>query len=274
MCSRLWYVVPPNLPYDTEPKQSRAAPAVSQGRLGITCWGAQWLGIVCIPAGYIHLSDALLTYSDVQDRRRRWLVFASYGLSAGFFALALSGNLLLHGGIASGPLAQLGAGPLFWLFALYFALTSLAGLLAIWQVRRSALTPNMRRRPTYLGATFLAPGLAVFPYLVIAGAYAFTPLSTACLRHCQSPLGFFMTHWRDGAVGALRMGMRHGLYCVGCCWALMAILFAVGVMNLAWVALLTLLVLLQKVSASSAWIARVAGAVLALAGLAMIVNPA
>src|SRR4051794_37773138 len=133
---------------------------------------AQWLGIVCIPAGYMHLSDALLTYSDVPDRRRRWLVYLSYGVSAAFFALALSGDLLLRGGIARGPLAQLGAGPLFWLFALYFALTSLAGLLAIWQVRRSALTPTMRRRLTYLGATFLAPGLAVFPYLVIAGTYA------------------------------------------------------------------------------------------------------
>src|SRR6266508_155590 len=133
---------------------------------------AQWLGIVCVPAGYIHLSDALLTYSDVPDRRRRWLVYLCYGVSAAFFALALSGELLLRGGIAAGPLAQLGAGPLFWLFALYFALTSVAGLLAIWQVRRSALTPTMRRRLTYLGATFLAPGLAVFPYLVIAGAYA------------------------------------------------------------------------------------------------------
>src|SRR5215212_4059034 len=133
---------------------------------------AQWLGIVCIPAGYIHISDALLTYSDVPDRRRRWLVYLGYGVSAAFFALALSGDLLLRGGIARGSLAQLGAGPLFWLFSLYFALTSFAGLLAVWQVRRSALTPTMRRRLTYLGATFLAPGLAVFPYLVIAGTYA------------------------------------------------------------------------------------------------------
>jgi hypothetical protein len=133
---------------------------------------AQWLGIVCIPAGYIHLSDALLTYSDVPDRRRRWLVYLAYATSAAFFALALSGDLLLHGGIASGPLAQLGAGPLFWLFALYFGLASLAGLLTIWRVRRVALTLTMRRRLTYLGATFLAPGLAVFPYLVIAGTYA------------------------------------------------------------------------------------------------------
>jgi hypothetical protein len=132
----------------------------------------QWLGIVCVPSGYIHLSDALLTYSGVLDRRRHWLVYLGYGLSAAFFALALSGDLLLHGRVASGSLAQLGAGPLFWLFALYFTLASIGGLLAVWQVRRVALTPTMRRRLTYLGATFLAPGLAVFPYLVIAGTYA------------------------------------------------------------------------------------------------------
>lgn len=79
---------------------------------------AQWLGIVGVPAGYLHLSDALLAYSGLPDRRRRWLVLIGYTLSLGFFLLALSGDLLLRGGIASGPLAQFGAGPLFWLFAL------------------------------------------------------------------------------------------------------------------------------------------------------------
>ena len=125
------------------------------------------------------------------------------------------------------------------------------------------LTPDMALANTRIGGAVL----------VLAGAYAFTPLSTACLRQCQSPLGYFMTHWRDGAFGALRMGVRHGLHCVGCCWALMAILFAVGVMNLAWVALLTLVVLLQKLSATSARTARIAGAAIALAGLAMMLSP-
>lgn len=136
---------------------------------------AQWLGIVCIPAGYIHLSDALLTYSGAPDRRRRWLTPLGYLLSLGFFVLAFATNLLLRDGITQGPLAQFGAGPLFWLFGLYFALTSAGGLFTVWYVRRNALTPTLRRRLTYLGATFLAPGLAVFPYLVIAGAYRFLP---------------------------------------------------------------------------------------------------
>ncbi|HEX9439143.1 MAG TPA: histidine kinase N-terminal 7TM domain-containing protein [Roseiflexaceae bacterium] len=134
---------------------------------------AQWLGIVCVPAGYIHLSDALLTYSGAPDRRRRWLVVFGYLFSLGFFALAISGELLLRDGIKRGPLAQFGAGPLFWLFALYFSLASVGGLLMVLHVRRIALTPTLRRRLTYLGATFLAPGMAVFPYLVIAGTYTF-----------------------------------------------------------------------------------------------------
>jgi hypothetical protein len=132
---------------------------------------AQWLGIVCVPAGYIHLSDALLSYSGLPMRGRQWLVGMGYALSLIFFGLALSGDLLLRGGIARGPLAQFGAGPLFWLFALYFAATSLGGMWAVFRVRQLALTPTLRRRLTYLGATFLAPGLAVFPYLVIAGTY-------------------------------------------------------------------------------------------------------
>jgi hypothetical protein len=136
---------------------------------------AQWLGIVCIPAGYIHLSDALLTYSAVADRRRRWLVVAGYLASLGFFGLASGGDLLLRDGIKRGPLAQMGAGPLFWLFALYFGLASVGGLLTVLHVRRIALTPTLRRRLAYLGATFLGPGMAVFPYLVIAGTYTFIP---------------------------------------------------------------------------------------------------
>jgi len=132
---------------------------------------AQWLGIAFVPAGYIHLSDALLTYSGVRDARRRWMVLLGYLCSLCFFLLAFGTELLLRGGITQGPLAQFGAGPFFWLFALYFGLAGAGSLLAVLHVRRIALTPTLRRRLTYLGATFFAPGLAVFPYLVIAGTY-------------------------------------------------------------------------------------------------------
>ena len=98
--------------------------------------------------------------------------------------------------------------------------------------------------------------------LIAAGAYQLTPAKRACLSHCQTPLGFLMSHWRDGAGGAFRMGLRHGVHCLGCCWALMTVLFAVGVMNLAWVAALTVFILVEKMGASGARVARLGGVLL------------
>jgi predicted metal-binding membrane protein len=96
--------------------------------------------------------------------------------------------------------------------------------------------------------------------LLAAGVYQLTPFKRACLTHCRSPLGFLMTHWRGGTRGALLMGLRHGAYCLGCCWALMGVLFAVGVMNLLWVAALTVFVLVEKSGPAGIVIARAAGA--------------
>jgi predicted metal-binding membrane protein len=82
--------------------------------------------------------------------------------------------------------------------------------------------------------------------LVAAGIYEWTPLKYACLRHCRSPTEFLVRHWRQGALGTVLIGMRHGIFCLGCCWMLMALLFVGGLMNLAWVAAIALLVLLEK----------------------------
>lgn len=103
--------------------------------------------------------------------------------------------------------------------------------------------------------------------LIAAGAYQLTPWKGACLTHCRSPLGFLMTNWREGNLGALRMGLSHGAYCLGCCWALMCVLFAVGVMNLIWVAALTVFVLIEKIGPAGAIVARVVGAVIAVLGI-------
>jgi predicted metal-binding membrane protein len=102
--------------------------------------------------------------------------------------------------------------------------------------------------------------------LIAAGVYQLTPFKGACLAHCRSPLGFLMSHWRDGAAGALRMGIEHGIYCLGCCWALMCVLFAVGVMNLVWVAALTIFVLVEKIGPAGALVARGAGIAMIAAG--------
>ncbi|MBA3344523.1 MAG: DUF2182 domain-containing protein [Gemmatimonadales bacterium] len=108
--------------------------------------------------------------------------------------------------------------------------------------------------------------------LVLAGVYQWLPVKGACLSHCRSPLGFFTTEWREGVSGALVMGFRHGSYCVGCCWALMALLFVVGVMNLFWVAVIAGFVLAEKVVPNGRLLGRITGTVLAGWGLWVVVS--
>jgi len=107
--------------------------------------------------------------------------------------------------------------------------------------------------------------------LIAAGAFQFTPLKSACLTRCRSPIAFLMAEWRKGVSGAFIMGVRHGLYCVGCCWALMALLFAFGVMNLPLVAALAVSVALEKLAPGGVWIARAVGGVLIVAGIWILV---
>ena len=104
--------------------------------------------------------------------------------------------------------------------------------------------------------------------LIVAGLYQLTPLKQACLRRCRTPVGFLMAEWRDGMRGALTMGLKHGLYCAGCCWALMLLLFVAGVMNPVWIVFLTLVVALEKWPRLPGWIARLFGAALLCAGAA------
>ena len=106
--------------------------------------------------------------------------------------------------------------------------------------------------------------------LILAGVYQLTPLKQACLRRCRTPVGFLMAEWRDGMRGALTMGLKHGLYCAGCCWALMLLLFVAGVMNPVWIVFLTLVVALEKWPRLPGWIARLFGAALICAGAAIL----
>ena len=108
--------------------------------------------------------------------------------------------------------------------------------------------------------------------LVAAGLYQLTPLKAACLTRCRSPLSFLMRLWRPGWRGALRLGAIHGLSCLGCCWMLMALLFIGGVMNLAWVVVLALVVLLEKIAPIGPRVARVIAAGAVLAGLVLAVT--
>lgn len=124
-----------------------------------------------------------------------------------------------------------------------------AGYTFVWTLFSVAATALQRGLAKSLFLTpmmELATPIAGAAVLAIAGVYQLTPLKRACLRACRSPLGFMMQRWRDGAAAAFRLGVAHGIYCLGCCWALMLVLFAGGVMNLVVILALTAWVLVEK----------------------------
>ena len=108
--------------------------------------------------------------------------------------------------------------------------------------------------------------------LIAAGVYQLTPLKTACLRHCRGPAQFIAMHWRPGIAGAWRMGCRHGLYCIGCCAVLMLLLFVGGVMNLVWIAGLTLFVAIEKLAPFGEQAAKAMAALLVAGGALLILT--
>jgi predicted metal-binding membrane protein len=124
-----------------------------------------------------------------------------------------------------------------------------AGYLAVWTAfgayafGMNFVGADLARGNPMLGQ--LGPRVAAVAMLA-AGLYQLTPLKQRCLSHCRSPLGFIMEHWRPGTVGALRMGIQHGVYCVGCCWVLFILLVVVGLASVAWMGLVTLIILAEK----------------------------
>jgi len=115
---------------------------------------------------------------------------------------------------------------------------SLFATIAQWSLDQAALlSPMMVYNSVGLGAVLL----------IAAGIYQWLPIKDKCLQHCRSPVHFIATHWRPGSIGAFKMGLSHGAYCLGCCWVLMILLFVGGVMNLLWIAAITLFVLFEKV---------------------------
>jgi predicted metal-binding membrane protein len=141
-----------------------------------------------------------------------------------------------------------------------------AGYLAVWlafSIVAAALEQLLQ--PSGLASASMLwskSALLSAALLAAAGLYQLSPLKAACLRHCRGPVEFLTRHWRPGRLGAFAMGLRHGAWCVGCCWLLMALLFVGGVMNLAWIAALTILVLVEKLAPAGALVSRIAGVVL------------
>ncbi|MFD2740544.1 DUF2182 domain-containing protein [Sulfitobacter aestuarii] len=161
-----------------------------------------------------------------------------------------------RGGAVTTAIAAFGAGYL----AIWAGFSALA-VLVHWGLRDSAAFAS--------GMMALRGEMLVGLLLVAVGLYQLTPLKRACLRQCQSPAQFLTRHYRPGLHGAARMGAHHGVFCLGCCWALMLLLFAGGVMNLWWILGLALLVLLERRAAAHPLLPALVGAVLIAAGLAV-----
>jgi predicted metal-binding membrane protein len=203
---------------------------------------------------------------DVRHLALLWAMWAV--MMVGMMLPSAAPLLLLYGGVArrSATGASVASSQIYALAA---------GYLAVWAVFS-------------LGATALQRLLAMLLYissmmevtnpvvgaalLLIAGVYQLTPIKEACLRTCRSPLGFLMSRWRTGVAGAFRIGVEHGALCVGCCWALMLLLFVGGVMNLAVIAVLTAFVAFEKLSPFGAQGARISGVVLIAAAVWMLVR--
>jgi predicted metal-binding membrane protein len=141
---------------------------------------------------------------------------------------------------------------------------SAAAAVAQWHLHGKALlSPFMvSTSPALAGALLIAAGL-----------FQWTPLKNACLTHCRTPLSFLMNDWREGPLGAIAMGLKHGAYCTGCCWILMMLLFVAGVMNIIWIAIISVLVLAEKAAPNGLSFGKITGAALILWGLWQIQQP-
>lgn len=225
---------------------------------------AAMLGLVLLAALYLWVAALPMDQAPVMLMPMPGMgLAAALSISTAMWAVMMAGMmlpsvlplLLLHlktanAGRAAGrlPLAT------FAFAGGYLAIWSLFALLA------AALQEALRHAGLLdLSLTPQAAWLAAALFLA-AGLYEFSPLKRRCLAQCQSPLDFLMTHWRPGIAGGFRMGLAHGLFCLGCCWLLMLLLFAVGVMNLVWVAALAFLVLAEKLAPRTWYLAEAIGA--------------
>ena len=140
-----------------------------------------------------------------------------------------------------------------------FAVTATAGN---WALHVNDLLSSMMGESA---SAYLGGGL-----LIAAGLFQLSPLKYVCLKHCRSPLSFLTNDWREGSWGAFNMGLRHGAFCVGCCWILMGLLFVLGIMNLIWIAALAAFVLLEKVAPAGQYVGMTAGILLIIWGVLLI----
>ena len=192
------------------------------------------------------------------------LLWAMWGVMMTAMMLPSASPMLLLFGVLARQAAQKSAARQIYALA--------AGYLVVWVLFSLGATALQRVLAALLLVSPMMkithPGVGA-TLLLIAGVYQLTPIKLACLRTCQSPFGFLMSRWRGGVRGAFRMGLEHGALCVGCCWALMLLLFAGGVMNLTVIAALTALVAFEKLSPFGVYGARISGVLLIMGGFWM-----
>jgi predicted metal-binding membrane protein len=151
-----------------------------------------------------------------------------------------------------------------WIFIAGYLLVWLAAGVVVYALVQ--IGSDIAAQLASVERTLWAP-FALGATLVVAGLYQFTPIKRICLTRCRSPFAFVTCYWRDGRLGALRMGLSHGVYCLGCCWALFAVLVAAGVMSIAWMLLLTVVVFMEKVLPYGQYVASLIGLALVALGL-------
>lgn len=220
------------------------------------CW--LWIAVLARDMYGAMTGPAAWMMAPTWDATHLLLLWAMWAvMMAGMMLPAAAPTLLLHVGAARAQDPATGAGARVTALAggylMVWALFSAGATLLQWLLAtRGLLSPMMEPARPVLGAALLA----------LAGVYQLTPLKHACLRACRSPLAFLLGRQRPGWRGAFRLGISHGVYCLGCCWALMLLLFAGGVMNLAVIAALTGWVLVEKLLPFGDWGARVSGVLL------------
>ena len=203
---------------------------------------------------------------DVRHLALLWAMWAV--MMVGMMLPSASPMLLVYGAVARRSATEASAAS-----RQIFALA--AGYLVVWALFSLGATALQRllARLLFVSSMMKVTSPAVgAALLLVAGGYQLTPIKLACLRTCQLPLGFLMSRWRTGLAGAFRMGLEHGVLCVGCCWALMLLLFAGGVMNLFVIAALTAFVAFEKLTPFGVHGARISGVLLIAAGLWMLVR--
>ena len=190
-----------------------------------------------------------------------WVMMIAMMLPSAAPVLLLFAKINRKDKAAAAPLIPTG------LFAMgYLVMWGAFSVIAVvlqWQLERARLlSPMLETTNIWLGAGIL----------LAAGLWQLTPMKSACIDHCRTPLGFLTGNWREGHWGAFRMGLEHGGWCLGCCWFLMALLFFGGVMNLYWIVGLAVFVLIEKTFPFGHWFGRIAGTMLVVWGLVLLVR--